>query len=333
MAFRLPTFSFAPRLLTRVLSVSPQEPIPQNFLPAHFDRKLSMSKALFSLVRFLGFSLLLVFAARLAMAQQSSEASLRVPEAAAEVTRVIVDTEPPPMLPSPARVIAGFVRSESHVREALNDHTFKRDATLQTIGPDGLVTGEYVRKSQFLFDDKGNRIERVFYHPPSTIREMRITKEDIQDLAGAQLLGVDIAEMGRYRLSYVGSEKLDSRDVFAIDVTPAQSPDPQHMKQRFFVGRVWVDAGNFQVVKVRGIVEPHGKQRFPLFETTREPVTATLLFPTRTSADDTLHFTGRDVHYRIIVRYYDYKRFASKVTITEIDEPPSTQSANHRTRK
>ena len=223
------------------------------------------------------------------------------------------------MPPTPRFILAAFVKTEALAREALNQHMFKRDVLLQTIGPDGEVTGEYIRNSQFLFDDKGNRIERVLYHPHSTIQQMRITKEDIQDLAGAQLLGIDITETSKYRLTYAGQEISDSRAIFAIDVTPIQTPNPHRMKERFFVGRVWVDADSFQVVRVKGIVEPHGKQRFPAFQTKRNLKIENLLFPSSTSADDLLRFTHKDVHYRIDVRYYDFKRFASRVKIVELE--------------
>ena len=221
---------------------------------------------------------------------------------------------------SPEQVVADFVSVEARVRAELNQYTFKRDVVLQTIGPNGAVTGEYIRNSQFTFDDRGNRFERVLYHPKSTIHEMRITKEDIQDLAGAQLLGIDVFEPVKYQLTYVGRETIGDRDTYAIDVVPQQAPDPQHMSERFFVGRVWVVPTNLQIVKVRGVVEPHGKQRFPRFETLREPTGAPFLFPTRTEADDILHFPNQTVHYRIMVRYYDYKRFASKVSVTELSQ-------------
>lgn len=217
-------------------------------------------------------------------------------------------------------ILASFVVAEKKVRDALNQHTFKRDVVLQTIGPNGEVTGEYVRNSQFLFDDQGRRIEKVLFHPASTIREMRITREDIQDLAGGQLLGIDIAEATKYHLSYAGTEIIDSVHVFAIDVTPTTEPNPQRMKERYFIGRVWVDCDTFQIIKIKGIVEPQGKQRFPIFETWRQPIKNALAFPTRTEADDVLHFRERDVHYRIKVRYYDYQLFASRVTINEMDE-------------
>lgn len=230
-----------------------------------------------------------------------------------------ISTEPPPM--SAQSMLALFVETESRVREDLNQHTFKRDVTLQTIGPAGEVTGEYVRNSQFLFDDKGNRIERVFYHPASTIRQLKITREDIQDLAGAQLLGIDVTEKAKYRLAYAGKEQLGSREVLAFDVTPLQQTNPHRMRERFFVGRVWADARTFQIVKVKGTVEPSGKQRFPVFETVRESTGGEFWFPTSTYADDILHFPQYDVRYRIRVSYYDYKRFAGKLTITEINEP------------
>ena len=235
--------------------------------------------------------------------------------------RVTLDSEPPPAPLTADELLAKFVRNEARVRQALNHHTFKRDVLLETIGPEGEVTGQYVRNSQFVFDDKGNRIERVLYHPRSTLRGMKITKEDVQDLAGAQLLGIDITETGKYRLQIAGTETLDSRTVFAIDVTPLQTPNPFRMRDRFFVGRVWVDADTLQIVRVRGKAEPQGKQRFPLFETWRESAGATFAFPSRTEADDVLHFPNRNVNYRIRVRYYDYKLFASTVSVKELDEP------------
>jgi len=267
----------------------------------------------------LGFLFLLIASFNRAFSQQNSVASLVRPDGSSRSARVAKpEAKDSGDLTS---ILASFVAMENKVREALNQHTFKRDVILQTIGPNGEVTGEYIRNSQFLFDDRGKRIEKVLYHPASTIREMRITKEDIQDLAGSQLLGIDIVEATKYRLSYVGVEKIDSRQLFAIDVAPLTEPDSKHMSERYFVGRVWVDPITFQIVKIKGIVEPQGKQRFPIFETWREPIKNALAFPTRTEADDVLHFGALDVHYRIKVRYYDYKLFGSKVSVTEVDEP------------
>ena len=234
----------------------------------------------------------------------------------------IREQEPPPMrLLTPQMIIDRFIKSESALREALIQRTFKRDVVLQTIGPDGQVTGEYVRRSEFTFDDRGNRVERVTYHPSSTIREMRITREDIQDLAGAQLLGVDITESAKYHFQYRGVESLDGRRVYLMIVEPAYRPNPYRMRERYFRGAIWIETDTFQIVRVKGIVEPQGKQRFPRFETWRERVGTALAFPSRTEADDVLRFPNRSVNYRIRVRYYDYKLFASTVTVQDLDKP------------
>jgi hypothetical protein len=268
----------------------------------------------------LGFLFLLTTSFSLVLAQESSVASPGGPLANLRVSTLTSSGLPN----DPATILARFVEVETKGREALNQHTFKRDVVLQTIGRRGEVTGEYIRNSQFLFDDQGRRIERVLFHPPSQIHEMRITKEDIQDLAGGQLLGIDIVEATKYQLTYAGSEIVDSRQLFAIDVTPLTKPDPKRMRERFFVGRVWVEPINFQIVKIKGVVEPRGKQRFPVFETWREPINGAFAFPIRTEADDVLHFPEGDVHYRIKVNYYDYKLFGSKVTITDVDEAQSS---------
>lgn len=260
----------------------------------------------------------LVFAFSFAASAQETTFASFVDRAPATLNALLA-SEPPAPPVSPNAIIGNFLKIEAATREALNQHAFKRDVVLQTIGPDGNVTGEYIRNSQFIFDDRGNRIERVLYHPASTIREMRITKEDIQDLAGAQLLGVDVAETGKYHLTYLGADFVNGREAFVIDVAPAVTPDPQRMKDRFFVGRMWIDAHAFHIIKAKGIVEPQGKQRFPIFETWREPISDSLIFPSYTTADDTLHFPRSDVHYRIRVKYYDYKRFASRVSITEVE--------------
>ena len=227
--------------------------------------------------------------------------------------------EPPPPPTGANQVIDQFVKAEQLVRESMNQHMFKRDVLLQTVDQHGEVNGNYIRRSEFIFDDRGNRIERVLYHPAPSLQKMKITKEDIQDLAGAQLLGIDVTEQSKYRLAFVGAEVLGNRSVFAIDIAPHVKPNPHKMRERFFVGRIWIDAKTFQIVKVQGKVEPQGKQRFPAFQTWRETPQGDFLFPTRTHADDILRFPQFDVHYRVQVKYYDYKIFAGKVTIKDVD--------------
>ncbi len=303
----------------------PEAGRPKPHSPARFPWTVGRAKKMVdtnsNYLRPLGVTSLLVVLATGPVAHLSPVVSLSTAGSSTAVTLMHVGSGRLLRFDVGPTILENFVATETKVREALNQHTFKRDVLLQTIGPDGEVTGEYIRKSQFIFTDEGNRIEHVLYHPQSTIREMRITKEDIQDLAGAQLLGIDITESGKYKLSYLGREVIDSGEALIIEVTPRQEPDPRRMKERYFIGRIWIDPTLFQITKIKGVVEPHGKQRFAKFETWRERINSSFLFPSRTEADDTLQFPKQTVHYRIKVRYYDYQHFASKVTITELDPP------------
>jgi hypothetical protein len=261
-------------------------------------------------------------------------ASPRTLASNASIKSVLESLGVPPPAPSgsslspapalPAFVIKNFIDSEKKFRETLIQFSFKRDVVLQTIGPAGELTGEYIRNSIFVLDDSGRRVEQVVYHPRPTMTEMKITKEDIQDLAGSQLFGLETENLSAadvsYNFSFVREESLNGRAAYVLTVRPKQEPNPHQMRERFFVGQVWIDAATFQTIKLRGITEPHGKQRFPIFETVRGLMIEDQVFPSQTTADDTLHFSDRDIRYRIRVRYYDFKRFASRLSIVEVNE-------------
>src|ERR1041384_1520663 len=226
--------------------------------------------------------------------------------------------EPPPMRPAPSLIVRKFIAAETEFREVATKFSFRRDVLLQTIGANGEVTGEYLRNSIFVLDDHGRRFERVLYHPRPSIKALKITKEDIQDLAGSQLFGPEAADLSAYSFTYEGQDNVNGRLAYLIRATPKQQPDPRKMRERFFVGLIWVDHATYQILKVKGNTLPQGKQRFPAFETIRDLDVENLRFPSSTSADDVLHFPKFEVRYRITVRYYDFKKFSSRVTITEI---------------
>lgn len=218
------------------------------------------------------------------------------------------------------RIIRAFTTKETEFRNALNNYSFERDATIQTIGMGGQITGEYRRVSRFSFSDSGERFEKVTYAPPPTLTELQFTQEDLEDLGGVQPFALELAKIDQYNFSYVGKEHIDELDVYVFDVAPKVLP--KKVSERFFQGRVWVDADDLQIVKVRGKGVPEGNQRFPVFETYREQIDGKYWFPTYTSADDELVFkNGETVHIRMLVRYTEYKRFKGSVRIIEEGEP------------
>ena len=217
------------------------------------------------------------------------------------------------------KIIHAFTAKETEFRHALAEYAFERDARIQTIGIGGEVTGEYHRSSRYVFDDHDERFEKITFFPQPTLTEVTFTEEDLEDLGGVQPFALETSKIGQYNFKYVGKEHIDELDTYVFDVEPKILPKKE--SERFFQGRVWVDQEDLQIVKVRGKGVPEGKQRFPVFETWRQQIDGRYWFPTYTRADDELNFpNGQSVHVRMVVRYDEYKKFRSKVKVTEVGD-------------
>ena len=220
------------------------------------------------------------------------------------------------------RIIKTFTAKEGQFRRALNEYSFKRDAILQSLGMGGQITGEYHRVSYFTFDDQGNRYEKISYFPMPSFGGS-ITQEDLDDLGGIQPFALEPSKIPQYDFKYVGKEKIDELSLYVFDVSPKVMPDPKKTKERFFVGRVWVDDQDLQIVKTKGKGVPETKQnKFPIVETYREQIDGRYWFPTYSYADEELVFdSGDTLHIRMKVRYSDFELARAKVKIIEIDDP------------
>ena len=223
-----------------------------------------------------------------------------------------------------SRIITAFTTKETEFRRALNKYSFKRDALLQSVGMGGQVTGEYHRVSYFIFDEQGNRYEKIGLFPMSTLNS--VTQEDVDDLGGITPFALEPAMVDRYNFKYVGKEKIDELNLYVFDVTPKIIPDPKKTKERLFLGRVWVEDHDLQIVKSRGKGVPETKtNKYPNVETYREEIDGRYWFPTYSYADEELIFdSGEALHIRMKVRYSDFVLPHTTVTITEADAPGAT---------
>lgn len=226
------------------------------------------------------------------------------------------------------RIIRAFTAKEVEFRQALNQYGFKRDAVVQSIGMGGQIAGEYRRVSRFVFDDSGQRYEKILLFPLPTLKDLTITPADLEDLSGVQTFALETSKIPLYNFTYVGKEKIDELNLHVFDVAPKVIPDPKKSKERLFQGRVWVDDQDFQIVKVRGkgVPEPKG-ERQPIFETYREQIDGKYWFPTYTYADDELVFdSGQVLRVRMRIKFTDFERLRAKVRVIDegdvIDETP-----------
>src|SRR2546423_2067227 len=224
---------------------------------------------------------------------------------------------------SPAQIddiVHKFSAKETQFRQALNSYAFKRDALVQEIGMGGQVVGEYHRVSDFTFDDKGNRFEKINYFPMPSFTS--VTQEDLEDLGGVNPFALEGGKINQYNFKYIGKERIDELDLYVFDVAPKITPDAKNTKERFFIGRIWVDDRDLQIVKSKGKAIPETKNnKFPIVETYREQIDGKYWFPTYAYADDDLIFeNGTDLRIRMQVKYTDFKVGRGKVTITEVGE-------------
>jgi hypothetical protein len=231
-------------------------------------------------------------------------------------TKSSIDTTKPADID---RIIRAFTAKETEFRRALNNYGFKRDAVLQNIGMGGQITGEYHRVSNFTFADNGERFEKISFFPMPTATN--VTAEDLEDLGGVNQFALEASKIDQYNFTYIGKERIDELDLYVFDVAPKVTPNPKKIKERLFLGRIWVDDRDLQIVKTRGKGVPETKDnKFPYFETYRQQIDGKYWFPTYAYADEELIFdSGQPLHVRARVRYSEYKVARSDVKIIEGD--------------
>src|SRR5205807_6303946 len=215
---------------------------------------------------------------------------------------------------TPEEIIRRFAAKEKEFKEAREQYTYRQDVRVET--PDD--NGEYHEVFDVVFDDKGKRLENVVFAPQSTLAQIAMSPEDIDDIRHRLPFVLTAEEIPEYDILYVGQQQEDELHCYVFDIAPKKIEG----KKRYFQGRVWVDDHDFQIVKTYGKTVPdirskHGDQEnlFPKFTTWRQQIDGQYWFPVYTKADDELHFKMEDVHIKEIVKYEDYKRFGSNVKI------------------
>ncbi len=237
------------------------------------------------------------------------------------------DTNAP--LPMPVeQIIAKFAAREDEMRRERDQFTYQQTWVVQTVDQDGYVDGEQRESDDIVFNIQGKRYEKVTDAPAPTLKRIMMSQQDIDDLEHIQPFVLTTDKIALYDVRYVGREQVDELSTYVFDVGPRKI----EKNQRYFQGRIWVDARDLEIVKTYGkavpdIIKKNSENVFPRFETIRENIEGTYWFPTYTHADDYLHFTTGNIHIRMTVRYKNYKRFGSTIkfgTPTEVkpDQPP-----------
>jgi hypothetical protein len=220
-------------------------------------------------------------------------------------------------------IIRRFAQREKEFRIARANYVYRQDVKVQELNANDRVLGEYHVVSDITFDASGKRTERIVFAPQNTLQRIGITPQDLQDIRDIQPFVLTSDDIGKYKLTYAGKETIDEIDCYAFDVEPKTLAKGE----RYFQGRIWVDAQDLQIVKTYGKAVPDIREKgnenlFPRFETYREQIDE-YWFPTYTRAVDTLKFSSGSQRIRQIIKYEKYKKFEADVKLTFGDEVES----------
>jgi hypothetical protein len=222
-------------------------------------------------------------------------------------------------------IISKFAAKEAEFAKARENYTYRQTVRVQELDESGIAGGRHEMVSDIIFSPEGKRTERVVKAPVSTLRKIRLTPEDEQDLRNVQPFVLTTGEIPKYYIRYLGKETLDEIPCYAFAVKPKKL----EAGQRYFQGIVWVDDRDLQIVKSYGrgvgLIKKGFDNQFPKFETYREQIDGKFWFPTYTTANDTLFFQSGPQRIRMTVRYEDYKQFKSDIQIKygdEVQTPP-----------
>jgi hypothetical protein len=218
----------------------------------------------------------------------------------------------PPKTMSVQDVIQKLGAAEAVTKEARLHYTYKQDVLMQTlVGKE--ATGEFHEVTNVSYDEKGKRKKQVTFAAQSTLRGIQFTPEDMEDIRVFMPLMLTSEDLPQYNLAYDGQQHVDDLDTYEFHVEPKRKDEKG---KRYFQGRIWVDAQDFQIVKVCGKsgpekvqVKKHDRPELhPTFVTYRQQVDGRYWFPAYTRSDDTLQFKTGSVQVREIIKYSGYQR-------------------------
>jgi hypothetical protein len=208
-------------------------------------------------------------------------------------------------------IIRRFGAAESSAKQARLQYTFKQEVLMQTLSGKE-VTGEFHEVTNVSYDEKGRRKEEVTFAAQNSLRGIQLTAEDMEDIRVFMPLQLPNEDLRQYSLTYAGQQQVDDLDTYVFHIEPKK----EEKNQRYFQGRIWVDAQDFQIVKVCGksgpdkIPKKKGQRPdlHPTFVTYRQEVDGHSWFPAYTRSDDTLRFQAGSVRVRETIKYTGYKR-------------------------
>jgi hypothetical protein len=239
-------------------------------------------------------------------------------------TTVAATTPSDPSAEEIDKIIRKFAENESAFAKARENYMYRQTARIQEYDVSGTPGGKFERVDEITFTPEGKRLEKAVRAPVPTLRMIHMSAQDEEDLRHVMPFVLTTEEIDDYHIRYLGRQMADEIPTYVFAVKPKK----MEQGKRYFTGQIWVDDRDLMIVKSYGrsigLLKKNEEQQFPKFETYREQIDKKYWFPTYTTADSTLYFTGQTVRIRQTVKYEDYKQFGAESKIIvggEVTEP------------
>ena len=221
----------------------------------------------------------------------------------------------------PANLARQIAHRESETKAARDRYTYRQTVIFAELDSHGAETGEYREQRDVIFSPEHERTERIIGKPLDTLKRLKLTDEDFQDIRGIQPFVMTEDQLWNYETKFRGDETIDGVDCWVLQVRPRQILQGQ----RLFDGLLWADKKDFSIVRMEGQAVPQMLSRqqenlFPRFTTVRQAIDGHHRFPVATYADDTLPFSTGLLRVRLTIRYSQYQRFGAD-SVIQFEKP------------
>ncbi len=222
---------------------------------------------------------------------------------------------------APANLARQIAHRESETKAARDQYTYRQTVVFAELDSHGAETGEYREQRDVIFSPEHERTERIIGKPLDTLKRLKLTDEDFQDIRGIQPFVMTEDQLWNYETKFRGDETIDGVDCWVLQVRPRQILQGQ----RLFDGLLWADKKDFSIVRMEGQAVPQMLSRehenlFPRFTTVRQAIDGQHRFPVATYADDTLPFSTGLLRVRLTIRYTQYQRFGAD-SVIQFEKP------------
>jgi hypothetical protein len=192
-------------------------------------------------------------------------------------------------------------------------YSFRQGIRVQELDRKDKVVGEWSETSDVSFDSSCNRKETTIAAPPSNLKRISMTSQDLQDIRSIQPFVITSDNVNDHTFAYLGKEQLVDGDCYVFDVAPRNI----EKGKRYFQGRLWIESTDLHVMRTNGKVVPDIRERngfenlFPRLESYRRQVDGLHWFPASISGEDNLTFSAGTQKIREVITFENYVKHAT----------------------